>query len=314
MSVFIILMAVQFLSPGCSPPDTAIPKKVLSEGALFQAAADLAAAEVDYFKVKKKGDWEKIYACQTAYYRQKVSLEEFIFHGGKIRPDWKKDIHISGKIVDAPAMREFIEKKKPQYKIVEGGGGMGVKETKFWFDDQVQISTDGKHGRVVFKADVLIIFSFLALDEMVFTDFFDFEYGQWKAQLNRWDYAPVSGMRKPPGPDIEYKTFSLKKIIDYRLRRADVLRAQDRKAEAKEEYLRAVELNPLEAYRRAPVEDPEIREHLKETVLEKVDEWKSYLKARKIVDESAMSQGAWTPEQIAAKEAELEEIRKFFNP
>ena len=131
LSVFIVLMALQLLSHGCSPPDTAIPRKVLSEEALFQAAVDLAAAEVDYFKIRKKGEWEKIYECQTAYYHQKVSLEEFIFHGGKIRPDWKKDIHISGKIVEAPAMREFIEKKNLDTRLLKAVAGWVSRKQSF---------------------------------------------------------------------------------------------------------------------------------------------------------------------------------------
>lgn len=318
LSVFIALLALQLFSHGCSPREQkAVQKKMLSEAALFQAAVDLVAAEADYFRARKKGDWKEIYAYQSAYYRQKVSPDEFIFYGGKMRPDWKENAHISGKKMEIPPpekMREIIEKKQPQYKILESSGVISVKETKFELDDQIRISPDGRHGRVVLKASAMIIFSFLTMSEMHISDFFDFEYGQWRVQQNRWDYVPISGMRKPPGPDIQYKIFSLKDIINYRLRRADVLYAQGRREEAREEYWRAVELNPLELYRRAPVEDPEVRECLKEIVLEEIDEWNSYLEAREKVDNNAISQGAWTPEQVAAKREELEEIRKFFNP
>ncbi len=296
--------------------------KTLEGDTLLKVAADFVASETDYLKARKKSNWKKIYNYQTAYYKKKVPFEEFVYYKGHKKPDWRRDLResirssVSGVPMKFPSiekMRAEIKKKKPQYKFGGRGGDFGGKISKLALEDQVQISLDGKYARVVLKVDIQWIHITTYMDILYLPDFWDLEDGKWRVQLNRWDYRPISGMRKPPGPDIQYKTISLSEIIEYRFKRAEKFFAKGKKKKARKEYLRAVAMRPLETYQRAPVDDPEVRNYLKETVLDKMDEWKKYLQHRKMVDGMVTSQSSWKPEKRKAYRAKLEKIENFFS-
>ena len=135
--------------------------KTLSKEALLERAANLMAAEAKFLQVKKKSEWEKIYAFQTAAYREKISIEEFIYTKGRKRSDWKEriedyqSINLSGTKFKRPSVEEMrakIEKEKPKYKVAGG------KPSKITFGEQIQISPDGKYGRIITTIDILYVF------------------------------------------------------------------------------------------------------------------------------------------------------------
>ncbi len=315
---FVLLIVATFWLSFCENHATA---KALDKEALLEAASNLMEAEVQYHQVRVKSEWEKIYGFQTAGYRKKIPIEEFIYTGGKKRPDWKEkikerqSINLSGARFKPPTMKEMYTKikKKPKYKIIGGeGGSFTGRASTYTYGEEVQISPDGKYGRVTMVVDVLWLWVEVWIQPLPMPEFWDFENGGWHVQLNRWDFLPISGMRKPPGPDIQYKTVPLREIIDYHLNKANKLYHAGKREEAMKEYLRAVELRPLQTYKKAPMDDPEVKAYLKNVVFQKIEEWNRYLRDRSIADSFAVSYDTWSKEKLAAKRAELEKIKKDF--
>jgi len=303
-----------------TPP--ALAKKTPGREKLVEAAAKLMATEVQYLEARQESHWQKIYDLQTAHYRKKVPFEEFVYYGGQKTSDWKSYakehnmvIRLSGAQAPVPSreeMRAKITKEKPVYHIVGGGGSFPGRASRFEIGDRVQISQDGNHARIEVKTDVQWIAATIFMDVFTKVDFWDLEDGQWRVQLDRWDYRPISGMRKPPGPELVYENIPLQEIIRYRIRKGDGLYARGEKKKAGTQYRLAVELRPLATYQKVPVKDPIIRNVIRGPVLRKIKEWEEYLGHRQMTDSKVKSEGSWTPAQIKAKRAELEKIKRIF--
>lgn len=318
----IIVVSLVFLNR-CEAPPSAIQKKPAPKVQLLEAAAELTAREMDYHAVKRKSDWKKIYGFQTADYKKKIPFEEFVYFGGYKRPDWKEVAEketlavLSGFKVHLPPIEEMrakIEKEKPKYIFAGESGIFAGRVSRFEFKDKVQISTDGKYGRTALFMYVQWMSTVVWIDTINRVDFWDLEDGKWRVQLNRWDFRPISGMRKPPGPDIQYKNVPLNDIIDYRLQRARDLYSAGKKEEAGKEFLRAVELKPFETFPKIPLEDAAIKKVVAKCVLKKVDEWLAYLSHLELMNiEKIQASASWSPEKIQAKKAELEKLKQDFS-
>lgn len=322
IAVFPLIAVSLALLNRCAMPAKSAVGRSLPKTSLLERAAILMDAEMEYLDARRRSDWKVIYEFQTAYYKNKIPFEEFVYIGGKKSPDWKdaeKDeitATLSGLKIQVPSleeMRDKIEETKPEYEFV--GGSIPGRVSKFEFMDQVQISPDGKHARAQVDIDVQRVTTTAWMDVFNRVDYWDFEDGKWRAQLNRWDYRPISGMRKPPGPDIQYETVPLGKIIDYRLKKAEKLYSSGKKEEAGREYLRAVTLRPFETYSRTPMNDPSIKNLIAKAVLEKLEQWNAFLGQREIIyDWGIQLSDSWTLEKIRLKWEELEKIKKDFIP
>lgn len=318
----IIVVSLVFLSR-CETSLNAVQKKPAPNMKLLEAAAELTAREMDYHGAKKKSEWEKIYEFQTESYKGKIPFEEFVLFGGKKTSDWKelaeKDTMavLSGLKVHVPPieeMRASIEKERPLYIFAGDSGIFPGRVSRFEFGDEVQISTDGKYGRTLLLMHVQWMSDVVWIDILNLVDFWDLEDGKWRVQLNRWDYQPISGMRKPPGPDIKYKSVPLNDIIEYRLKKARNLYSAGKKEAAGIEFLRAVELRPFETFPRIPMEDPAIKKLVAKSILEKVEEWYAYLEHLELMNAMNIKASAsWPQEKIEAKRAELAKLKQDFS-
>lgn len=321
IAVFPLIAVSLALLNRCAMPVKPAADKPLPKISLLERAADLMAAEVEYLDARKKSDWKTMYELQTAHYKKKIPFEEFVYFGGKKTSDWKEyaenqtTVTISGLRVPVPSIEEMrarIEETKPAYEFV--GGAFPGRVSKFEFWDQVQISPDGKHARTQVDIDVQWMTTTIWMDVFSRVDYWDLEDGKWRVQLDRWDYRPISGMRKPPGPDIQYETVPLGKIIDYRLKRAEKLYSAGKKEEAGKEYLCAVTWKPFETYARTPIKDPAIKNLVAKAVLEKVEQWDAFLEQREMMESMGFTLAdSWTPQNIKLKREELEKIKKDLN-
>ncbi|MBI5184927.1 MAG: hypothetical protein HZA01_04285 [Nitrospinae bacterium] len=320
IAVFPLIAVSLALLNRCAMPVKPAADKPLPEISLLERAAVLMDAEADYLNARRKSDWKTVYEFQTAHYKKKIPFEEFVYFGGKRTSDWKEyaeketTVTISGLRVPVPSIEEMrarIEDTKPAYEFV--GGAFPGRVSKFEFWDQVQISSDGKHARTQVDMDVQWMTTTIWMDIFSRADYWDFEDGKWRVQLNRWDYRPISGMRKPPGPDIQYETVPLGKIIDYKLKKAGRLYFAGKKEEAGREYLGAAALRPFETYARIPMKDKAIKDLAAKAVLEKVEQWNAFLEQREMIDSMGFTlSDSWTPEKIKLKREELEKIKKDF--
>ena len=124
---------------------------LVSDEALNEAKI-LAHLEDDYFNKRLNNDLKGAYQYQHPSYREKISLEEFLYFEGRLISEYRKGLqaHISGLMV--PAL-EYIKKNPSKTDVL----GFPRPSRYKWFEnpfikvkrytlERISISEDGKYA------------------------------------------------------------------------------------------------------------------------------------------------------------------------
>jgi hypothetical protein len=175
---------------------------------ILQEAKLLEKLEGDYFKKRLKDDLKGVYQYQHPAYKEKISLEEFLYFEGRLESSYreKAQVHISGGMLPSidyikknPSKRDVLGFPRPShYKWFQNP----FIKVKGYSLQQISISEDGKYAmtKIILKGREKINpaliredFSFDMKRDHI--DYWEKVEGQWMITV-LVDSSSISGSRK----------------------------------------------------------------------------------------------------------------------
>lgn len=177
---------------------------------VLKEAKTLAKLEDGYFKKRLNNDLKGVYQYQHPAYREKISLEEFLYFEGRLELDYRNSApaHISGGMI--PAL-DYIKKNYSKRDVL----GFPRPSRYKWFMtpfitvkdyslERISISEDGQYAKVEIKLkgrerlNPVIIRGDLAFDmNRPHIDYWEKVDGQWVITVLS-DNSAISGAKKTP--------------------------------------------------------------------------------------------------------------------